>query len=120
MKKLLAVVLTLVVVFSFSACGGGSSGGSSGDSAPVEGKYVCTSIVMLDEEIGADDSYFELKEDGSGIYQSAGIELDASWEMDGENITIKTEMFEDTYSGTLKDGVMILDMGGSTCTYEKE
>lgn len=120
MKKLIALLLTFVMLFALTACGGDDKADKRDDNEDeILGKYLCTSILMSGEEIGTDGEWIKLDSDGEGKLYS-GIELDIEWELDGKELTVETKVLVDTYTGTLKGDIIELDMGGSIFTFVKE
>ena len=76
MKKLIALLLTFVMLFALTACGGDDKADKRDDDEDeVLGKYLCTSILMSGEERGTDGEWIKLDSDGVGNL-SSGIELD--------------------------------------------
>ena len=94
MKKLIALLLVVLMIFSMTACG---------DKDPNLGKYNCVSSSM----IGTENDWVELKKGGKGTFFSA-FEFDMKWELDGENFTGTVTFLgmEETLEGTLKDGIL--------------
>lgn len=117
MKRLLALCLALCMTLALVACG---------DKGPdVSGKYTCVGmrfegIEELSEPTG--DSWLELKQNGKGTSCDFGVELNMTWELDGENFTYTTKFLgmKNTLSGTLKDNVIEIDNGYYTSVYLKE
>ena len=68
--------------------------------------------------MSADGEWLELKAGGKLKMMLLGDEYSGKWELDGTNLTITQA--GDTYYGTLKDGVIVMDLAGLTYTYEKE
>ena len=107
MKKVLLGILALTMVMCFVACG------ASGPD--LTGKYTCTKIESHGEELDLDGEYIELSSGGKGTMLS-GIIVNITWKVSGETITIDAL---GEYTGTIKDGVIVLDMGGTSFTFEK-
>lgn len=82
------------------------------------GRYECVSCVFYDMDLGADGEWIELKAKGKAVISLLFEEYDAEWELDGETLTVKSD--GDTYEGTLKDGVIVLDLDGMVYTFAKD
>lgn len=113
-KICLAILLTIGILFSLTACAKG---------ADVSGKYLCVGQSYFDEEPTAPDdgSYIELKKNGKGTYYS-GFSFDLKWKLDGEAFTGTVSFLglEDTMSGTLKDGYLDVTYGDMHLQFLKE
>ena len=108
----LIAVLVIALVVGLFSCIGGS------DDDPNLGLYNGVSCVYSGLELGAEGEWIELKSGGKLSVMLMGDEYSGRWELDGEDLTMTQA--GDTYYGTLKDGVLVLDMGGIIYTYEKE
>ena len=123
MKKLLALLLALVMVMSLAACGGDKEDKEGQD---VLGLYVCTGIEAEGEfiemkYIDDENEYsLELKRNGKGILILEGDEFDCKWELDGEDFTLVTDDDSVDAEGTLKDGVIELEIEDSIWVFEME
>lgn len=108
MKKLIALLLVVLTIFSMTACG---------DEDPNLGKYNCVSSSM----IGTENDWVELKKGGKGTFFSA-FEFDMKWELDGENFTGTVTFLgmEETLEGTLKDGILTANYGDIKYVFAKE
>ena len=93
------------------------SAGQSDDSG-VLGRYegVCCNVGGV--EMDTDDEWVELKAGGKVKLRLLGDTYTGTWALDGGSLTI-TES-GDEYSGTLRDGVMIVDFFGMTYTFARE
>lgn len=108
MKKYLTSCILLVLLFALSACSTG---------ADYAGKYVCVSIGE-GEDIPS-GTYLQLDANGKGSFH-VGLELDLVWAIEGETLTIQTKFIENTYEGTLKDGVLRLTIEGGAYVFVLE
>ena len=71
MRKITAILLSLILALSLAACGGGSGGGEKGTG--VEGKYMGDQVNLLgwqpvEEVYEEGDNYIELKSGGKGDF----------------------------------------------------
>ena len=64
------------------------------------------------------DFILELKSGGECIIHVEGGTETCSWALDGETFTLTED--EETFEGTLKDGVIVLNMMGMEVTLEKQ
>ena len=108
MKRIIAVILSLIVVMSLAACGGGSSEGgedkptAAGTYEGVESKWVGSAEATSGEE---SPFSLELNDDGTGVSHRDGLDIDVTWELNGEDFTMQETFMGMTidYTGTLKD-----------------
>lgn len=116
MKRLTCFVLILAMLLALAACGG--------EPDPNAGVYVAETAEMSGISISVDSVFdgglrFELKNGGRAVMSTGGQDYNLRWALDGEDLTITAA--DTTLTGTLADGVMILDMGsGVTVTFSKE
>ena len=103
------VVILLVAIFS---------GGGGNKNDPNLGRYNAVSCVYSGVELGAEGEWIELNSGGKFTMKLMGDEYSGKWELDGEDLTVKQA--GDTYYGTLKDGTIVLDLGGMVYTYVNE
>jgi len=108
--KLLLIILVMSIVMALAACG-------SGAEDPASGRYNCTSLEFLGFGSEPSGEYIELSSGGKGKMDILNGETSIKWKLNGENISVT--YFFLTYEGTLKDGVLVLDMLGSKYTFVK-
>ena len=115
MKKILAIILSLAIVISFTACG------KSGPD--VAGKYMAVSATCGGEDAteSLTGEYIELKNGGKGVYY-AGYEFELKWKLNNEEFTGKVSFMglDESCDGTLKDGVLSVTYGDWTYIMVKE
>jgi hypothetical protein len=122
MKKLLALVLSLVMVLSLTACGGGKD---------YSGTYKVTAVKSDDIELKKgdelwktafpDDSslpYIELKKDDKCTISFDDDNTDGKYSVDGDKITITAD--KEDVKGTIKDGKITLTIEGAEMVFEKK
>lgn len=120
MKKLFAILLTMAMLFSMAACGGG---GDSDD--PNAGEYLGVSVSMMGydfpiEEIYEGENKLVLKGNGKATLTLDGDKVSGSWKLNGETFEMTLE--GEKCPGTLKDGVVVFDLASSgiLITFAKE
>ena len=120
MKKLFAILLTIAMLFSMAACGGGRN---SDD--PNAGEYQGVSVSMMGydfpiEEIYAGENKLVLKSNGKATLTLDGDKISGSWKLNGETFEMTLE--GEKCPGTLKDGVVVFDLAGAgvIITFAKE
>lgn len=124
-SKVLVLALALVMIVGvLSACGGGSK--DKGAVGTYTGLY--TKFVGDGDDAKDESSPFslELKAGGKGVHHRDDLDLDVTWTLDGENITM-TESFlgaKMEYTGTLSGNSLHLFNGDPediwTCEYVYE
>lgn len=123
MKKLLAILLSVVMVMSLVACGGDEK---KDDEADVLGLYICTEVEVEGERIDInlidDENEYslELKKNGKGVITLENDEFTCTWELDGEDLHIVTDDESIDSTGTLKDGVIEIKFEETLWVYEIE
>ena len=102
MKKIIAVLLTVVMAFCLTACGKETG-------VDVTGKYTCIGEHYGDTgyQTPMQNVIIELKKGGKGTY-SGGFDYEMTWKLDGEKFSGKVTFLglENAMEGTLKDGVL--------------
>lgn len=100
-RGLLLVTMLVIGIFIITGCGKKDLTEYEGT---YEGKY--TKLVG-DEKQNTDEKFsLELKSDGTGKHNRNDMSFNVTWEVDGENFTMKETFVGDpiVYTGTLKDG----------------
>ena len=107
-----AVILVAVLLFIFLS-------GDSGDADdPNLGRYDGVSCTYSGMELGAEGEWIELKSGGRLTIMLMGEEYDAKWKLEGKEFSMTDS--GGTYYGTLKDGVLTLDLEGLIYVFTKE
>ena len=117
--KLLIPIIAGVVVLAALVVGllfafGGKNQGEEAD----WGRYDGVSCMVAGMDLGADGEWVELQKKGKATLGIMGDEYSAKWTLDGEDIVIKQG--GDEFAGTLKNGVLEVDMAGMVYTFKKE
>lgn len=124
MKKVVALVLSLMMVLSLTACG----------SKDYTGKYTLTSMKSEEEsmEVKKGDDYWKLMFPEDGDTEIPYIELkkddkftmvfdesgDGTYKVDGEDIELKAD--DDTIKGTIKDDKITVTIEKTELVFELE
>lgn len=112
-----AVVALILSVVLFAACSGSA-----------EGTYKFSSMTMGEETVEAGDEFMgttfsedymtiELKEDGTAVLTTMGIDTEVTWELDGKTLTLTiagTEM-----ECTLSGGTISMEQDGASIELKK-
>ncbi len=106
-------VIAIVLVVVLVSC----LGGKGKDDANL-GRYEGVSCDLGGLVVPLENDWIELKAKGKATLSLSGDEFNATWSVDGDKFTLKQS--GDTYTGTLKDGVLAIDLGGIIYTFEKE
>ena len=128
-KQVLALLMTLVMIFSLAACGG--SGGSGGGESAA-GTYNLTKMSSGGEEISMEEMSeiagmdvgmtLELTEDNKFTMDMGvlgdGEKVSGTWKMDGDSLILSAE--GDELSVTYDGKTIVLDMEGEGLTFEKQ
>ena len=128
MKKTIAILMLAVLLLGLLAACGGKSGGGSGSVAndPLLGTYKFSKmgnmpvqeyaeLLELSLEEAQKFMIIELKSDGKGTLSVEGEVQNITWKTEGEKFTLTAKDEndqEDTVEGTIKDGVITLDLEG--------
>ena len=117
MKKLFAILLTLVMLLSLAACGG--------EPDPNAGVYRGVSATALGftmdiEDVYEGETWIELKNGGKGTIALGGDESPIKWSQEAGEITITIDGVDSV--GTLEAGVISIDLldMGVVMVFEKE
>lgn len=117
-KNLLPIIIAAalavvgVVVLLIALLGGGKVDES------LLGVYHAVSCEVKGFVIEPEDEWIELKAKGKATLMLMEEDYDCKWSLDGEDITVKQS--GETFEGTLKDGVMELNLDGMLYVFEKE
>ena len=112
MKKIITLFIAAILVIGLCACGGDSE---------YAGKYECVDVYWaeMDFDIGPDGEWIELDSNGKGDYymgDTLEFTADIKWSVDGDVFKLGYDDVT-TYEGTLKDGVLEIDMEDITYTF---
>ncbi|MCF0123582.1 MAG: hypothetical protein HUJ67_05675 [Ruminiclostridium sp.] len=111
MKRFSALFLALLLALSLCACGSSS--------VDITGKYLCTSIVMNDVDLGSSGEWLELNEDGTASIFISGQSRSAEYTLEEGAFTL-TINGQTSGTGTLESGVLTMDFMGMTCIFRQE
>lgn len=118
MKKIVAILLTIAMLLSLAACGGGEPDPNAGKYQGVSAKALGMTMAM--SEVYPGETWVELQSGGKGTVMLDGDNFPMKWTLDGEAITITIEDVDSV--GRLADGVITVDMMdmGVEMTFLKE
>lgn len=121
-NKLCAAALSLIMLVSLAACGGGGE-----QTDPNAGIYTAVYGEMLGIEVEASEIFedgftIELRDNGKCVMKIDGESAKGKWTLDGTDFTIKGGGLDS--SGWLEDGALylenVMDMGVSLLFYSEE
>jgi hypothetical protein len=128
MKKTIAILMLAVLLLGLMAACGGKSGGGSGSvgNDPLLGTYKFSKmgnmpvqeyaeLLELSLEEAQKFMIIELKSGGKGTLSVEGEVQNITWKTEGETFTLTAKdenNRDDTVEGTIKDGVITLDLEG--------
>ena len=107
-----ALVLVAAIVCLILFAGGGAV-----DKALL-GRYDAVSCVVSGMELGTDEEWIELKAHGRASLALLGDTYSCRWSLEGEDFTLTQH--GDTFTGTLEDGILVIDLGGMVYTYVQQ
>ena len=118
MKKIVAILLTIAMLLSLAACGGGEPDPNAGKYQGISAKALGMTMAM--SEVYPGETWVELKSGGKGTVMLDGDDFSMKWTLDGEAITITIDGADSV--GRLADGVITVDMMdmGVEMTFLKE
>ena len=118
MKKIVAILLTIAMLLSLSACGGGEPDPNAGKYQGISAKALGMTMAM--SEVYPGETWVELKSGGKGTVILDGDDFPMKWTLDGEAITITIDGVDSV--GRLADGVITVDLMdmGVEMTFLKE
>ena len=124
-KILTLVFAVMMLASSLAACGGGEK-----EANPAVGTWngQYTKFVGDDDSAKSEDEVFTLvlNDDGSGKHSRDGLDIDVTWELDGQNVKMTESMMGMTieYTGTVEGTALHLFNGDPediwTCEYVYE
>ena len=106
MKKIIAILLTIVMLLSLAACGGGEPDPNAGKYQGISAKALGMTMDM--SEVYPGETWVELKSGGKGTVMLDGDEFPMKWTLDGEAITITIDGVDSV--GSLANGVLTVDL----------
>lgn len=112
MKRVSALFLALLMTLALCACGGSLN-------SSALGKYHCTSIIMNDVHLEGSGEWLELKEDGKASLYMSGETRSTEYTLEDSTLTMTIDG-QQVGTGTLKKGVLTLEILGTTCVFEQE
>ena len=118
MKKIIAILLSIAMLLSLAACGGGEPDPNAGKYQGISAKALGMTMDM--SEVYPGETWVELKSGGKGTVMLDGDEFPMKWTLDGEAITITIDGVDSV--GSLADGVLTVDLMemGVEMTFLKE
>ena len=118
MKKIVAILLTIAMLLSLAACGGGEPDPNAGKYQGISAKALGMTMDM--SEVYPGETWVELKSGGKGTVMLDGDDFPMKWTLDGEAITITIDGVDSV--GSLADGVLTVDLMemGVEMTFLKE
>lgn len=125
-KKIVLWTLTLVLALTLCACGGSAetqepieTPTSAASNDPNLGTYTCTSVKMDDMDIGAEGQWIQLNPQGKAVIFLVDEPDEGQWSLNG-SIFALTMTGETVGTGTLKNGVLTLDLMGTQCVFLRD
>lgn len=125
-KKPLLWVLTLGLALGLCACGGSAeppepieTPASAASNDPNWGIYTCTSVKMDDMDIGAEGQWIQLSPQGKAVIFLVDEPDEGQWSLTGSIFTL-TMTGETVGTGTLKNGVLTLELMGTQCVFLRD
>ena len=118
MKKIVAILLTIAMLLSLAACGGGEPDPNAGKYQGISAKALGMAMAM--SEVYPGETWVELKSGGKGTVMLDGDDFPMKWTLDGEAIPITIDGVNSV--GRLADGVITVDLMemGVEMTFLKE
>ena len=117
-KKLISIiagvaVLVVLLIVLLVSCGGKDQGTEAD-----WGVYKGVSCVVSGTDLGAEGEWVELQKKGKAKLAIMGGEYTAKWTLKGKQIIL--QQGGDDFYGTLKNGVLELDISGILYTFQKD
>jgi len=110
----IGVLAVIVIVLALALLLGGTDQGTEADWCV----YNAVSGTVDGQKFDVKDEWLELKSKGEAAICILGETYDAAWTLEGEAFSL--EQGGDTYQGTLKDGVLQLQLGKAAYVFAKE
>ena len=110
-------ILLGVLIVALLGAGAWFLFGSAEKDDPALGRYEVVSCVVDGEETETNGEYVVLRKGGDATL-SLEESRDATWELDGEDLTLEVE--EETYTGVLVGNTLTLEVGEKEYTFQKE
>ena len=108
-----AAVLVILLIVLLVSCGGKNQGDKDD-----WGVYEGVSCVVSGMELDTEGEWIELQKKGKATICIMETEYKAKWKLDGEKIEI--QQGEDTFAGTLSDGILKINLAGMDYTFAKD
>lgn len=111
MKKILAILLSVMMILTIGACGKKEEQNNSGATADNQftGEWIGVGgdlfgMAMTAEEAAA--YTLTVNSDGKAVLTTDGEPLETTWESAGDTITLKVDVLDEESAGTLSDGAI--------------
>ena len=114
-KRILLVAIAAILVLVLL---GMQLGGNDPGSGEDLGRYEARSAKTDGGSVSVAGEWIELQKRGKAVLCILGSEFEAKWELDGEDFTLNQG--GDTYTGTLKDGILRIDLAGTDYLFAGE
>ena len=115
-KAFFAIVAALAVVVSFASCGGGKGDAALAGTYKVE-SIGDTDVASMESLMGISFDYsLTLNADGTGKMDMMGQSTDLKWDASAKTITAEG----DTQPYTVKDGKLVMSIGGEDMVFVKK
>ncbi|MBR5534583.1 MAG: hypothetical protein IKU62_07025 [Ruminiclostridium sp.] len=127
MKRMTALCLVTVLLFSLCACGSQPQEETPVPEEPAVtvtedpnlGRYICTAVTMDGMDLGPDGQWLTLKGGGEAVLYLGGEADEARWSLSGTTFTL-TMGSQIVATGTLADGTLTVKLMGMDCIFVRE
>lgn len=124
MKKLTALLLAVLMVFTLAACQNNKQSATPADTS-IAGSYVLVGASDNGEELDLEmfaELQFTLNEDGTGVYGNGGMDIEITWAQEGDTVTFTAvgEGPADPLVLTVKGDTLVAIEGTSEMTFQKQ
>lgn len=124
MKKLTALFLAVLMVFTLSACQNSKKADAT-KGGSIVGSYVLVGASDNGEEIDLElfgELNFTLNEDGTGTYGNGGMNIEITWAQEGDTVTFTAvgDGPADPLVLTVKGDTLVAIEGTSEMTFQKQ